>query len=101
MQAGPTGPRLFFCRGACRRPPFPEYANKKGGRRSTGLEATHKDRLFFSGGGILRFFRFVVLQVLDQGLDTMLYINEGGADMDLVQIGKEISYFFEEAHNLT
>ena len=54
--------------------------------------------LFFFGGGILRVFRFVVLQMLEQGFDTMLHIDESGSDMDLVQIRKKVSDFLEDAH---
>ena len=43
----------------------------------------------------------MVLHMFEKGFDTMFNINESRPYMDLVQVGKEISYFLEEAHNVT
>ena len=47
--------------------------------------------LFFRGNvfglaGFLRLFRFMVLQMFQQGFHTMFDINESSPDVDLVQI---------------
>ena len=54
--------------------------------------------LLFFRGRFLRFFRLMMFEMLEQGLDTMFHIHESSSDMDLVQIREKVSYFLEEAH---